>query len=72
MVLPEHFRNIRLWIGLALMDTSLEQNTGLILKMKNECLHSGLLEAYLESAPQFVLQCSIILRTGNTSTFIIC
>ena len=65
--LLKKFRNIRLCISLGLMDTSLEQNTSLILKMKSEVLNSGLLEAYLESAPQFILQCSIILRTGNTS-----
>ena len=30
---------------------------------------TGLIEAFLESAPQFILQCSIILRTGNISKY---
>ena len=54
-------------MGLALMDTSLPQNSQLVFKMKKEALDSGLFEAFLESAPQMILQCSIALRTGQTS-----
>ena len=54
-------------VGLALMDTSLPQNSQLVFKMKKEALDSGLFEAFLESAPQMILQCSIALRTGQTS-----
>jgi hypothetical protein len=47
------------------MDTSLAQNSSLIDIIQKEALGMGILEAFLESAPQFILQCSIILRTGN-------
>ena len=49
------------------MDSSLLSNTTLILRIKNEALGSGLLEAFLESAPQFILQLFIILSTGQIS-----
>ena len=61
------YSNVRSLIGMALIDTSLPQNAGLIEKIRRKALDSGLFEAYLESAPQFILQCSIILITGNTS-----
>ena len=52
------------------MDTSLPQNSVLMERITREALDSGLFEAYLESAPQFILQCSIILITGSTSQFL--
>ena len=61
------YRNIRLFFALLLMDSSLLSNTTLILRIKNEALGSGLLEAFLESAPQFILQLFIILSTGQIS-----
>lgn len=33
------------------------------------CITLGLFEAFLESAPQFILQCSIVLRTGIVSKY---
>lgn len=51
------------------MDTSLPQNALLIETIQREAVNSSLLEAFLESAPQFVLQCSIVLRTGIISKF---
>jgi len=57
-------------VGLLLTDTSLPQNAKLIFEMKKEALVSGLFEAFLESAPQMLLQCSIVLRTGVTSKFL--
>jgi hypothetical protein len=47
------------------MDTSLPANSALIFKIKKEASESGVFEAFLESAPQFILQSSIVLRTGN-------
>ena len=60
-------RNIRLLIILSLMDTSLPHNSDLVARIKQEALSSGFFEAFMESAPQFILQCIIILRTGCTS-----
>jgi len=64
-------RYLRLSIGLALMDTSLPNNKDVIMKMKAESVESRILEAFLESAPQFILQWSIIFRTGNISKIFI-
>jgi hypothetical protein len=51
------------------MDTSLAQNSSLVNRIKRESVESGTFEAFLESAPQLIMQCSIILRTGNMSNF---
>ena len=61
-------RNLWLFGGLWWMDTSFPHNSSLIDIIQREALGLGLLEAFLESAPQFVLQCSIILRTGIIGT----
>ena len=63
------FRNLRLLIGLGLLDTSLPQNDIAVTKIKHEAKRSGLLETFLESVPEFIFQCSIIMRTGIISTF---
>jgi hypothetical protein len=65
------FRNARLWVALLLMDSSLAPNNGIINKIKFETLSSGTLEAFLESAPQLIFQCSIIFRTGSTSKLLV-
>jgi hypothetical protein len=49
------------------MDTSLANNSTLMFKLNGESLEDGILEAFLESAPQFVLQIYIILITSNIS-----
>ena len=65
--IKSNYRKVRMLVGLALMDTSLPQNAILKERIKREAQEFGLFETYLESAPQFILQCSIILITGNTS-----
>jgi hypothetical protein len=52
------------------MDTQAPENAEKIELIFKEVAGSKILEAYLESAPQFILQFSIILRTGNISNFL--
>jgi hypothetical protein len=49
------------------MDTQVAKNYILNVTIKGEAVNFGLYEAFLEAAPQFILQASIILRTGNIS-----
>ena len=49
------------------MDTSLPQNSDLVAGIKQEVLTAGLFETYMESAPQFVIQCIFILESGSAS-----
>jgi hypothetical protein len=60
-------RNLRYIFGLYFLDTSLLSNENIIASIQKEIFHSKTLEAFLESAPQFILQSSIIWRTGNLS-----
>jgi len=59
------FRNLRLFFGLMLSNTSLTSKSKKMFLIKKEALDSAVLDAFLESAPQFVLQSSIVLWTGN-------
>ena len=56
-------------MALFLMDTSLPENLHLVRNIKKEALGSGVWEAFLEAAPQFILQSFIVLKTGNISKF---
>ncbi len=49
------------------MDTNIPQNAKLVAILRKEVLGSNLLEVFLESAPQFILQSYIIIKTGNAS-----
>lgn len=40
-------------------------NHAILMKFEQEASKTAYLEAFLESAPQFILQCSIVLRTGK-------
>jgi len=65
------FRNLRSFFALFFLDTSLPGNQETISIIRKEVLSSSIIEAFLESAPQFILQCSIVLRTGIISEFYI-
>jgi len=58
---------MRTLIAMFLMDTNLPQNSNIIAILRKEVLGSNLLEVFLESAPQFILQAYIIIKTGNAS-----
>jgi hypothetical protein len=47
------------------MDTQLSYNRHLVTTIKSQATDFAINEAFLESAPQFILQMTIILRTGN-------
>jgi hypothetical protein len=61
------FRNLRFFVGLLLLETSTEDDQKIVTLIKKTVFSSNVYEAFLESAPQFILQCSIILKTGNIS-----
>lgn len=65
------FRLFQTLIALSSMDTQLPVNFPLISKLKSEAVSLGHYEAFLESAPQFVLQVSIVLWTGYASKLFI-
>jgi hypothetical protein len=64
------FRYLRALFSLILMDTNLPENSVLINNIMKEALEASIFETYLESAPQFIFQMSIILRTGQIGKFI--
>jgi hypothetical protein len=62
-----HFRNLRYFFGLLFMETATEDGQKMVTIIKKKVFNSNVYEAFLESGPQFILQSSIILRTGNIS-----
>jgi hypothetical protein len=52
------------------LETTTEDGQKMVTFIKKKVFNSNVYEAFLESAPQFILQCSIILRTGNISKYI--
>jgi hypothetical protein len=52
------------------MDPAIPENFTLITKLKKESINAGLLEGFLESAPQFILQNYIVLKTGSIGIMI--
>ena len=62
---------MRVLIAMILMDTNLPQNIKLTAILRKEVLGSSLLEIFLESAPQFILQTYIIVKTGNASKYLV-
>jgi hypothetical protein len=49
------------------MDTQLSVNNDLVSSIEFEALSLGLYEAFLEAAPQFIFQMSVVLRVGYIS-----
>jgi len=60
-------RMFQITLTLLTMDTQVPMNFSIITQLKGEAVRLGLYEAFLEAAPQFILQLSIILRTGIIS-----
>ncbi len=52
------------------MDPTIPENFTLITKLKKESINASLLEGFLESAPQFILQNYIVLKTGSIGIMI--
>jgi hypothetical protein len=68
---PFFYRNLQAFFALFMLDTSLASNYRTIQIIHMEALSSSIMETFLESAPQSILQCSIILRTGSMCKFIL-
>ncbi len=53
------------------LESTTESDQKIVTFIKKTVFNSNVYEAFLESAPQLILQCSIILRTGNMSNYIL-
>jgi hypothetical protein len=61
------FRKCQLFFSLCLMDTGNHQNYNLMEEIKTEAMDSNILEAFLESAPQVLVQLSALPNYGLTT-----
>ena len=73
---PEKFsllnlRNFCLSFGLLTMDTRASENRKVVLSIEEEAQSTKMFEAFLEAAPQFILQLSILLQTGDYGNLLI-
>ena len=60
-------RNLQHSVAILLLEPNLMSNQWIIQEIQLKILQSSLFEAFLESAPQLILQISIVLRTGLIS-----
>ena len=52
------------------MDTRASENRKIILASEEQAQSTRMFEAFLEAAPQFILQLTIILQTGDYGNFL--
>ena len=62
---------MRYCFALYSLDTSLPSNAKNIAIIQKEIFYSRTLEAFLESAPQFIVQCFIIYKTNCSCKIIL-
>ena len=53
------------------MDTRASENQRIVLSIEEEAQSNKMFEAFLEAAPQFILQLSILLQTGDYGNLLI-
>ena len=64
--ISDFFRAIYHLLLFIALDTAVAENYARVESIKAQTTDLQLQESFLEAVPQFILQLSIILRTGNT------